>query len=308
MGIPGGVARLLLGEARRQPFRGSLLQLGRMAVYCSMGDLRQWAAAQGVALADVEPRASHDPQLAAAGCIDDHTLFRALGFDEVRSLDVSDWEGADYLGDLNQPLPAELEGRFDVIFEAGTSQHVFHLPNLLANVHRLLKPDGRAIHAMVTSNNHVDHGFYMFSPTLFHDYYQANGYRLDASYFFEFVPFWFRGRFFTSRFTVYAYIPGCLDHLAYGGFGGRQVACFFAATKTAAARADVSPQQSYFTRFWPAAESERRARPAPPAVPAAVLERAGLPAAWWPGYLWKRLRRWLRPLQGRRMPPVVARY
>lgn len=312
MGIPGGVARLLLEEAKRRPFAGSVLQLGRSALYFSLGDLRAWAAAHGVALREVEPRPSHDPQLAAAGCIDDHTFFGALGFDEVRSLDYSDWEGADFLGDLNLPLPAELHGRFDVVLEAGTSQHVFHLPELLANVDRLLRPGGRAIHAMVTSNNHVDHGFYMFSPTIFHDYYIANGWAVDGAYFYEFLPFWHRGRFFTSRFDVYAYQPGNIDHLAYGGFGSAQVACFFSCTKIGGAGHGTWPQQSYFERFWPDAEAERRAREkkagSAPAVDRALLEKRFLPPGAWPGYWWKKLRRRLRDFLPRRMPERLARY
>ncbi len=214
-------------------------------------------------LAEVEPRPSHVPNLAAIGCIDDHTLFRALGFDKVESLDFSSWEGADYIADLNRPLPAELHGRFDAVFEAGTIQHVFHLPQVLANIHALLKEGGRAIHGMATSSNHVDHGFYMYSPTLFHDFYSENGWRIDAAFFYEFFPYWHRHRFDSAPWKIYRYEPGCLDDLAYGGMGAAQLALFFAVTRSPGATARRGPPAELLppllARRRGGAEKDRRA-------------------------------------------------
>lgn len=307
MGIPRGVGRLLLDEARERPFQGSLLLLSRMTVYFTLGELRTWAKTQGVRLHEVEPRPSHVANLAAIGCIDDVTLFRALGFSEVRSLDVSSWEGADFIADLNLPLPPELHGRFDAVFEAGTIQHVFHLPQVLANIHALLKEGGRAIHGMATSSNHVDHGFYMYSPTLFHDFYSDNGWQIDAAFFYEFAPFWHRHRFESAPWKIYRYEAGCLDALAYGGMGAAQLALFFAVTKKSGARADVIPQQSYFRRFWPEAEAEH-AKAAPPVADRALLEGPGWRAIDRPLLLAKRFRQWLRRQLPRRLPPLHARY
>ncbi len=297
MGIPRGTARLLLDEARRSPFSGRLLELGRMAVYVTDDELGRWASEQGVTLRPIEPLAlSHQPELARLGCLDDRSFFRRLGFDEVESSDVSAWEGADRILDLNLPIPSELHGRFDAVFEAGTIQHVFHLPQVLANVGALLKTGGRAIHGMAPSSNHVDHGFYMFSPTLFHDFYTENGWRLEQVSFFEFSPFWHRGRFHSDRWRIRPYTPGCLDHLAYGGFGARQVALFVVATKIAGATVDRVPQQSCFARTPPRSQ-ETGAAPGP-------LARALDP--------WllraKQLKRWLRRLLPRRLPPADRRY
>lgn len=303
MGIPRGTARLLLDEARERPFRGSLLELGRMSVYATRSELERWAREQATPLAALPPAGevalSHQPELAAAGCLDDKSFFRLLGCERVESADVSDWEGADHILDLNLPLPAGLAGRYDTVFEAGTLQHIFDLPQVFANIHALLREGGRVIHGMAPSTNHVDHGFYMFSPTLFHDFYAANGWRIDAEYFFEFFPFWFRGRFHSTPWKIRRYTPGCLDHLAYGGFGARQVALFVVATKVAGATADRIPQQSYFARF--------HARPQPEA------RVTGSRAAWAASdsTLLLRLKKWkqrLKRLAPRRLPPVEKRY
>ena len=296
MGIPRGTARLLLDEAARRAFEGTVLELGRMTVYVTADELARWAGEQKVSLAAVaDPGLSHQPALAALGCLDDRTFFRRLGFDLVESSDVSDWEGADRILDLNQPVPAELHGLYDVVFEAGTIQHVFDLPQVFANLHALLKPGGRVIHGMAPSSNHVDHGFYMFSPTLFADYYRANGWEIESFFFFEFRSYWWRGRFRSTVWKVRPYVPGCLDGLSYGGFGGAQLGLFVVATRVAGATADVVPQQSAFERLPPRVDEAAAGAPLAPPLEA-ILERLKY---------WKsRLRR----LGGRGLPPVVRRY
>lgn len=310
MGVPRGTVRLLLDEARERPFSGSLLELGRMSIYATQEEVERWAREQGTPLASLgqpgELTLSHQPELAAAGCLDDRSFFRLLGCERVESSDVSDWEGADHILDLNLPVPAELHGRFATVFEAGTLQHVFDLPQVFANLHALVQEGGRVIHGMAPSTNHVDHGFYMFSPTLFHDFYTANGWRIEACYFFEFFPYWFRGRFHSTRWKIRRYTPGCLDHLAYGGFGARQVALFVVATKVPGATADRIPQQSYFSRFH---QAQRKLGTVPnSAKPLEARELRKLGTV--PNFL-LRMKEWkqrLKRLLPRRLPPVEKRY
>lgn len=251
MGIPRGSARLLMEEGKRRPFGGALLQLGRSSVYFTGRDLAGWARRDGYALREgVVEALSHDPRLAAQGCLDDKTFFARLGFDEVRAGDISPWEGADHLFDLNRPIPAELEGAFDVVFETGTMVQIFHLPHVLENLHRLLRPGGRIIHCAVPSNNHMDLGFYMLSPTFFADYYAANGYRVDTHYLCEYFAYWHQGRLHSDRWRVYQYQPGCLDALSYGRYGGAQAASFVVATRTAGSTGGAVPQLGQYRRMW----------------------------------------------------------
>jgi len=310
VGIPRGAARLLLDEARERPFSGSVLQFGRSFVYFRLDQLERWAREQSVELARVEEiELSHEPELAARDCLSDRTFFRLLGFEEVHSLDVSPWEGAEIVHDLNWPVPEALHGRFDCVFEAGTMQHVFGVPDVFANIHALLRTGGRVIHGMATSNNHVDHGFYMFSPTMFHDYYRANGYRIETELFFEFRPIWIGPQFHSRKWRVYRYEPGAIDHLSYGGFGAHQVGLFVVATKTSTATFDRAPLQSYFRRGWSDAESGVKP---PPRTPGA-RERLEARLARWPPtrmllLLWKQLRASTVRRFFRHMPPVHRRY
>lgn len=321
MGIPRGAARLLLEECRRRPFSGRLLQLGRSTIYFTQKELERWAAKHEVALRPPRrPGLSHDPRLARQGCIDDSTFFTQLGFEEVRSCDVSDWEGADYIFDFNRPAPAELVGRFDAVLDLGTSVQIFHLPQVLANFHALLRERGRVIHAAVPSNNHIDLGFYMLSPTLFYDYYGANGYTIDCAYLCQYYPYWHRDRFYSAPWKIYRYEPGCLDHLSYGRVGGKQLSIFLVATREPGATCDAIPQISHFVRRWAvyreAGSGELAAgeiRPDPRSLRSRLERKAESLFAAYP--LLSRLYRPLKRVKERilrtlprRMPPLIARY
>ncbi|MEM8960273.1 MAG: class I SAM-dependent methyltransferase [Acidobacteriota bacterium] len=265
MGIVAGTAQLLLEESQVRPFGGDLLSLGRMDVYLSENELAALASKTGTHLQpDIDVAPSHNPALAAHGCMDDQSFFRLLGFDTASSLDVSTYEGADIAHDLNLAVPDELHGRFDVVFEGGTIQHVFHLPRVLANIHALLKPGGRIIHGIAPAANYVDHGFHTFSPTLFQDFYSVNGWQIESFLLCDFVAYWLGGRIHTDRFRVYPYEPGALDPISYGRWGHRQTAIFFVATRTPEATGDRIPQQGYYRQQWDAASHTAKKTPRGP--------------------------------------------
>ncbi|MFL5780382.1 MAG: methyltransferase domain-containing protein [Thermoleophilaceae bacterium] len=104
---------------------------------------------------------------------------RLLGAHEVRALDVSAYEGADIVHDLNEPVPAELEGRFDVVFDGGSLEHVFDVAAALRNYMRMVRVGGRLIVATM-ADNHCGHGFYQLSPELFfRALSEPSGYRVE---------------------------------------------------------------------------------------------------------------------------------
>lgn len=99
------------------------------------------------------------------------TLFAKLGFGKIESLDMSDFEGATILHDLNAPVPKALEQQFDLIFDGGTIEHVFNVPTALANVFRMLRPGGMFVSAN-GMNGWVGHGMYQFNPELVWTFWQ----------------------------------------------------------------------------------------------------------------------------------------
>lgn len=168
------------------------------------------------------------------------SYFRSCGYRETRALDVSDFEGAEIIFDLNEEeTPAHLIGQFDAVFNGGTLEHVFHVPNALSHLTRMLRDGGIAIH-LSPCHNWVDHGFYQFGPTLFFDYYDAAGFApLESALFF-----------FDAKspgpWEVEPAPPEAFGAGLSGTFDHRTALHLFMARKTAGARDRVIPCQSLY--------------------------------------------------------------
>jgi hypothetical protein len=96
---------------------------------------------------------------------------------EVESLDVSDYEGATLIHDMNSGDSTTLpQNHFNLILDFGTTEHIFNVPNALLALRAMLADGGTIVH-LVPSNGHSGHGLYQFSPSLFQEVYsQKNGF------------------------------------------------------------------------------------------------------------------------------------
>lgn len=102
--------------------------------------------------------------------IDDGTgyadkLFKLLGATDLKFMDISPFEGADVIHDLNYPVPAEQHLSYDCIFDGGTIEHVLNTQQAFLNVACMLKPGGVFL-LVDAANNMLGHGMYQFSPEL----------------------------------------------------------------------------------------------------------------------------------------------
>ena len=166
----------------------------------------RWLRECGLTPASCETRISLKPDFQRLKFIQDTSLFKLMGFREAVTLDYSDYEGAEIICDLNHSLAEALlakTGRFDLIVESGCLEHIFNVPQVLQNLYRLAADGGVVVH-VAASSNLVDHGFYMFSPMLFQDYYSANHWNILQHYFFQNYPN------YKARWRVYKYKPGAL--------------------------------------------------------------------------------------------------
>jgi SAM-dependent methyltransferase len=115
-------------------------------------------------------------------------FFALLGAKEIFAIDVNDFEGANILHDMNQPLPDSLFSAFDVVLDGGTLEHIFDLPTALRNATRMVRPNGRFI-SLTQANNFCGHGFYQFSPELFYRFLcSENGYVTEYCIVWEDIP------------------------------------------------------------------------------------------------------------------------
>jgi len=245
MGLARGAIALMLEEAHARPFHGKIATLGRQTIYTTAAEIGQ----QFVKF-QVKPNGTIPPDMKD---IQDTDVFGWMGCESVTSLDYSDFEGASRIVDLNKDsIPEDLVGAFDIVLDSGTLEHVFHLPNAMKNTLSLLNIGGRIIF-LSPSSNHLDHGFYMFSPTLFADYFAANGFRIETLYVVRYSGD------LQEMWDAYSYQPGQWRDMHIGGLDDRPYAIWVVATRLEQSTIDVIPQQGYYADKNPAYAGSRLA-------------------------------------------------
>lgn len=198
----------VLAEARRLPFAGAALAVG--------GEPLCDATATFADFGFLAPTSPSLPD-----------MLRAAGFAQVRVV---------------PDLEAETSDSFDAVFDLGSSMRAFHVRGALTALGQRVAVGGRIIHA-VPSANHVDEGFYMASPRLFHDYYRANKWRIDALLLVRCAP---DGR----SVEALPYAPGCLREVAHGGLDDARYRVFCAATRMSDSIIGLIPQHGFYAEAW----------------------------------------------------------
>lgn len=161
MGIDAHSAALLLERARQGVRFARTLMIGRQNFFVGR---KEWRRVLARAQAPVPSAWSALDSFHGAYA---EPFFGALGAETVHSLDATDYEGAQRIHDLNQAIPADWHGQYDVVFDGGSLEHVFQFPQALLNCLQLVKQGGHFI-AYTPANNFCGHGFYQLSPELIH--------------------------------------------------------------------------------------------------------------------------------------------
>lgn len=108
-------------------------------------------------------------------------FFRNLGFESVSALDISDYEGANIIGDLNDPACANrIADQYHLVYDHGTLEHVFDASAGLRTINRLVRLGGIVLHS-APANGFMDHGFWQISPNLLRSFYQSAGFEILTS-------------------------------------------------------------------------------------------------------------------------------
>lgn len=236
---------LFLAKKYRKRISGSILQLGRQDAYFDFDTLRSQANRFDIELKSTPIRTVENPWTKQQ-VIDDQTLFSALGFETVDSLDFVADEKPSIVHDLNEEVPTSFHGRWDIVYDGGTLEHVFDVATALRNIHSMVKPGGLAIHESPT-NNYVDHGFWQINPTLLFDFYSANGYEILEAWICLF-PSADTMHHETPRRFIYE--PAAFEALSVGRFPAGLAGVFIAARKPLDHKSAVNPVQGFYRRHW----------------------------------------------------------
>lgn len=148
MSLFPAVMDLLRAEAAFRPIEGDLLLIGRQTVEQST--------------------------------LTDQEFFASICTARFHALDVSDYEGADVIHDLNKPLRAGLYGTADFIFDGSCLDNIFDIGNAMRSLSRLLRPGGRIV--LMEHGTAIQGALTTFSPEWFFNFFAANDYADCQSY------------------------------------------------------------------------------------------------------------------------------
>ena len=172
MGIDTAVSQFLLGAKASGADFTETLTIGRQFFYPDPRALAQMFHWQGI------ERDGGDILRESGGWAE--AFFHLLGARSVTSLDASPFEGASLIHDLNLPIDESLKERFSVVFDGGTLEHIFNVPQALRNCMEMLREGGTFIQHS-PANNFMGHGFYQFSPELIYQVFsKSNGFEVVA--------------------------------------------------------------------------------------------------------------------------------
>ena len=251
MGIGPNAMDGLMREAARSPFSGTCYTLGRSFMGMRPDQVSERFKHHGLTAHDVIDERTIDRTTEAASrynytTISDVGFFRALGFQSVKAIDISDAEGAEILLDLNEDVSTELAGTCDLLVDGSLLDNVFDPIRALRNAVRLLKPDGRA--CFCVEANYVPEvsgtPYLMITPIWFYDFFVVNKFAECSIYATIWTPP-------ENRQTTYM-----LNHehatRKWGGGKMKPIASDFQLTLTVFARRDASstfnttPQQHVY--------------------------------------------------------------
>jgi len=181
MGIAPYLIEAIIREHRYRPITGDVLLLGRQTFLTTPQQAISMLRSNGIEPNAGEAEIDETTRAGArAGYIKDSCFFKLLGARSVQALDVTDYEGAEIIHDLNRPVPAELEGCCDFILDGSTLDNLFSPSTAVQSIARMLRPGGRFL-SINWASAHAS-PYTMLTPHWFLDYFAANGFADAKAY------------------------------------------------------------------------------------------------------------------------------
>ena len=179
--------------------------------------------------------------------IHQRTFFQMLGFsrENIRAMDASAYEGAEFVHDLNQPVPGALTQSFDLILDAGTIEHVYSTKDAMFAIAQMCRLGGLVVHDSPVDL--INHGFVNYNVRFFYNFYLANGFEAVAMKYLV-IP---RDETVASRY--YMEIEPNEYRDAPGPYYDTHIFCVL---RKMSHVPPVIPQQENFVRAWESAAKQ----------------------------------------------------
>ncbi len=183
MGLDTNGIKFLLSSKNKGVSFSNTLMVGRQILNLDFREFKE--NLQGFFLYKSDEQV--DKFLTAAGGYAEDFL-RYLGAEKIDSLDYSAYEGANILHDMNLAVPENLKGKYSLVLESGSLEHIFNFPRSMANCMEMVQEGGHLL-IITPVNNIMGHGFYQFSPEIFYRILnEANGFLIEQMLIFEYSP------------------------------------------------------------------------------------------------------------------------
>ena len=182
MGLGYEMVEAMVREHRYKPIRGEVVMIGKQTIYLTPPQLLALLSEHGIDVTNIAPQSiALDNQTSSRrvpydklDLVSDAAFLKLLGVPSIRVLDHSDYEGADIIHDLTQPLPDHLKNRSDFVVDGSTLDNVFDPAQTMKNLADMLKPGGRLLSFNMFSNHH--NPYVMLNPLWYLDYFTMNGF------------------------------------------------------------------------------------------------------------------------------------
>lgn len=244
MTITAPLIELFLQEHKFRPWRGRLLTLGRQTILVDAMRLQSLLSGYGIgwdpAQATYDSKTVQALQAADSKYVTDTTFFKSFTPEaSLDVMDVTDYEGANIIHDLCEPIPQNLCGTYDVIFNGSILDNIFDPAQAMRNMTRMLAPGGRVIHIEMASNYAFE--YLIYSTDWFLDYYVLNNFRDCRIYVCTFKD---AEEMVNGPWDVYTYMPKPNgDAYSLRSLGYQQAVVIAIAEKGEDSRFDANPVQ-----------------------------------------------------------------
>ncbi|MFH2138272.1 MAG: hypothetical protein ABII88_07140 [Candidatus Omnitrophota bacterium] len=203
MGLSARDLKYVIRIVNKYKIQGPLLTLGNQDIYATKQQVIDWMKLDNCKQfipSSIEYSTSASTVKVneeAKKYIHAKTFFEFLGIsaDNYYDVDKFDFDKPKILFDMQDEVDQKLHNKFNFILDSGTLEHIFDVKQVLSNIVKMTKLNGYVLQ-LIPTHNFVNHGFYQCCPTLFFDFYMANGFKIVESYVVEI-------RQFCNRFYKY---------------------------------------------------------------------------------------------------------
>ncbi|MDA1192837.1 MAG: hypothetical protein O3A46_14280, partial [Candidatus Poribacteria bacterium] len=175
MGVPKPMARIILEEHKHRPITGQLCLCGRQTMALKPEEAVAFIERQGVPVRQgVKPQTDTATTAKGSNRLADTSFFDLFTEVAFNAVDITDYEEANIIHDMAQPIGAEHVDRFDFMYNGSCMDNMSNPGQFLVNTSKMLRPGGRIIH--LEHGTPVSGAYIMYSPDFFFDFYAVNRY------------------------------------------------------------------------------------------------------------------------------------